>query len=97
MVSRGLFLPSTVLGFPPVAMAGLDRLIGWSVHSQMRLACQAATVVASLGIMLPLALALFPQQGTIEVSLLEREVTDRWQQNHTGRKLPEAFKYNKGL
>jgi sideroflexin-5 len=28
VLSRGVFLPSTVLGLPPLAMAGLDKLVG---------------------------------------------------------------------
>ena len=63
VLSRGVFLPSTVLGLPPVVMAGLDKVVGWGLHSQKRLLCQALTVVGSLGVMLPLALALFPQRG----------------------------------
>jgi hypothetical protein len=63
----------------------------------MRLACQAATVVASLSVMLPLALALFPQQSTIAAASLERELQAKLRQRRSNGGLPDFVSYNKGL
>ena len=90
VLSRGVFLPSTVLGLPPVVMALLDRAVGWAPHSTRRLGAQAVTVIGALGVCLPLALAIFPQRGAISSERLEPEF-----RGEGGA--PRQLYYNKGL
>ena len=93
VLSRGVFLPSTVLGLPPVVMALLDRAVGWAPHSTRRLGAQAVTVIGALGVCLPLALAIFPQRGAISSERLEPEF--RGEGGEGGA--PRQLYYNKGL
>ena len=90
VVSRGILLPSTVLGIPPVVMAALDRAIHWGPTSTARLATQALTCTLALSGMLPLCLAMFPQRGSIAVGQVEAEIQAACPKE-------ELLYYNKGL
>ena len=90
VISRGVLLPSTVLGIPPVVMAALDRAFHWAPSSKARLAAQAITCTMTLGGMLPLCLAMFPQRGSITVEQVEPKI-------RSGRRGDELLYYNKGL
>jgi len=96
VLSRGMLLPSTVLGIPPVIMAVLDRICRWSPTSKARLGAQVVTVVGALGVMLPLALAVFPQKGSLARAALEPQFRNS-KGSTSGENHSALLYYNKGL
>ena len=45
----------------------------------------------------PLAVAFYPQYGSIKKEELEPELLENFRKKNDGAKLPEMFKFNKGL
>jgi hypothetical protein len=90
VLSRGVFLPASVLGIQPLAMAAVDALL--KPRPELRLGINAVTAIGALGAMLPLALACFPQRGSIAIHKLEPELQAKLKGSAT-----TVLWYNKGL
>ncbi|KJH51975.1 tricarboxylate carrier [Dictyocaulus viviparus] len=83
------FLPVPLLLIPPCIMPFLERL-KWVRGSSVRhLLVNAAVCTLSFAFSLPIALALFPQEGVVVVDKLEMEL-------HSKTSAKQLF-YNKGL
>eukprot|EP00118_Oscarella_pearsei_P015043 m.132987 g.132987 ORF g.132987 m.132987 type:complete len:323 (+) comp38092_c0_seq1:178-1146(+) len=83
------FLPLPILVLPPLAMTLLERTSLLHKNPRLNFPFQVLTVTAAFGLALPLAISLFPQEGQIKKSDLEKELQEK--------SAEEILYYNKGL
>lgn len=92
--SRCLF--AVPIMFPAFVLYGLERAKMMPNGRGLRTLLQMSLFYLKLSIAVPLGTAFYPQIGEINVSKIEPDILERYQEAHQG-KLPDHFLYNKGL
>lgn len=82
-------LPLPLLTFPPLIMGYLNQMNWLKTRPFLQLPIQTAICTAAFGFALPIAIALFPQYGTIPGHKLEQDRFAKYSQ--------DTLIYNKGL
>jgi len=83
-----MVLPAPTLLIPSIVMAFVDKTTFMAKFPRLRLPIQAIICTLSFGLALPIAISVFPQEGSIKASELEKELQD---------KEFDTLYYNKGL
>jgi len=91
-----IILPAPILVLPPIIMGFIEKTVLFKRYPRTRLPVHATVVTAAFGLALPLAISLFPQNGTIDVDKLEPTFAGANWLDKNGNKLKHVV-YNKGL
>jgi len=89
-----IVLPGPILIIPPIVMGLIEKTSLLVKRPALRIPVHAAVVTAAFGMALPLAISVFPQTSSIEVSKLEPALQNLV--GPDGKKLERVY-YNKGL
>ncbi|KAL6070336.1 Sideroflexin-5 [Balamuthia mandrillaris] len=91
-------LPFPLLVFPPMIMARLEKTSLLRKFPRLHLPVQASVCIAAFGIALPIAISLFPQDGSMPLSELEAPLAERILREKKGAvESDSVVYYNKGL
>jgi len=92
-ISRAM-LPIPCFALPPVVMTLLERLPAFARRPRLHIPVLGVVSVASFGLGLPVAIALFPQFAEISSEKLEPELRARLDEKNEAQR---SLIYNKGL
>lgn len=79
--SRNVFLPIIPMLVPPVIMGGLSSVPIIAAGGAVAVVAELSVIAASLGVGLPLAIAVFPQETEISTAALEKEFREHFDTN----------------
>jgi hypothetical protein len=94
VLSRSCFLPIFPLVLPPLIMSAANRMQMVRTSKPIALVVELMAITACMSMGLPAAIAIFPQQMAIDVSILEPEFQGL--KDKDGNPVKSVF-YNKGL
>mmetsp|Transcript_22715 Transcript_22715/g.57874 ORF Transcript_22715/g.57874 Transcript_22715/m.57874 type:complete len:337 (-) Transcript_22715:393-1403(-) len=94
MLQRGIILPGPIIFIPTLMMAGLQKVKFIQKSKPLKMLTEVSLITGIMALALPMVIAIYPQQSSI--NRMELEERFRFLRNSNGTRV-ETFTFNKGL